>query len=371
MFMIFLVIILFLIILGILVFVHELGHFLVARRNGVKVEEFGFGFPPRIGGVYRSTKSKKLRWFWKKNDEHRKDITDTVYSLNWIPLGGFVKLLGEEEVCDHPRSFSCKSPWSRAKVLVAGVLGNFLLAWILLTIWFWIVPRNLPQKIAVISVSKNSPAEMAQIKPNDFIIQGNGADIKTSQDLNSFTKSYQGQEVTFTIEHFGKNIEKKVKLGENTDTPLGISLAEVGGDQIPKFPWWQASYYAFMEMIAVIWLSLQFIGGFIASVFGGAKVSTEGVSGPIGIFAFLYQIIYFGPAYVVRFAALLSVAIGFFNILPFPALDGGRLLFVVAEAIRGKKVVKVEFENMLHWIGFLVLLALVVIVTYHDIRVWL
>lgn len=369
--MVVLVIILFLVILGILVFVHELGHFLVARRNGVKVEEFGFGFPPRVGGFYRSRDTKKLRWFWKKNDRHRKDITDTIYSINWIPLGGFVKLLGEEEACDDSRSFSCKSPWARAKVLVAGVLGNFLLAWVLLTIWFWIIPRDLPQQVVVISVNKNSPAEIAQIKPNDFILKGNNTDIKTAQDLNNFTKSHQGQEVTLIIEHFGKNIEKTVKLGENTDTPLGISLAEVGGDQIPKFPWWQAPYYAFMEMVAVIWMSLQFIAQFIASLFGGTKVSTEGVSGPIGIFAFLYQIIYFGFSYVVRFIALLSIAIGFFNILPFPALDGGRLLFVVAEAIRGKKIIKIEFENMLHWVGFLVLLALVAIITYHDIRTWL
>lgn len=369
--MVILVIILFLIILGLLVFVHELGHFLIARRNGVKVEEFGFGFPPRLGGFYRSSETGKLRWFWKKNDKLRKDIADTVYSINWIPLGGFVKLLGEEEICDHPRSFSCKSPWARTKVLVAGVLGNFLLAWILLTIWFWIIPRNLPQEIVVISVGKNSPADIAGIKPNDFILKGDDQNIKTTKDLSNFTKSHQGQEAIFTIEHFGKNIEKTIKLGENTDTPLGISMAEIGGDQIPKFPWWQAPYYAFMEMIAVIWMSLQFIGGLIASLFGGAKVSTESVSGPVGIFAFLYQIIYFGVAYIIRFAALLSVAIGFFNILPFPALDGGRLVFVAAEAIRGKKIVKMEFESMLHWIGFLILLALVAVITYHDIGRWL
>lgn len=342
--------IIFLLILSFLVLVHEFGHFIVAKRNRIHVEEFGLGFPPKI---------------WSKK------IHSTIYSINAIPLGGFVKLLGEEEDVNHKNSFSRRSPWVRAKVIVAGVLMNFLLAWTLLTIWFWAVPAHLENKVAVVEIQTNSIAAKAQIKPNDFITKIGDVNIKTSDDLDQFTKNHQGETVSIVVERFNKDITKEITLAKGTEDSLGIAMTDTGGD-IAKVPWYMAPIEALKEMVGVVWLSLLFIWKLILSIFGlAAPISKEAVSGPVGIFAFLYQIITFGWAYVLRFAALISLALGFFNILPLPALDGGRLLFIIGEGIRGRKLVKAEFENAIHWVGFLVLLALMVLITYNDIVRWI
>lgn len=345
-----LTLIIFLLILSFLVLVHEFGHFIVAKRNHIHVEEFGMGFPPKI---------------WSKK------IHSTIYSINAIPLGGFVKLLGEDEDVNHKNSFSRRSPWVRAKVIIAGVLMNFLLAWILLTIWFWAVPAHLDNKVAVIEVQKNSPAAEAQIKPNDFITKIGDVDVKTSDNLDQFTKIHQGETLPITIQRFNKDITSNITLAKGTEDSLGIAMTDTGGD-IAKGPWYMAPIEALQEMAGVVWLSLLFVWKLVLSIFGlAAPISKEAVSGPVGIFAFLYQIITFGWVYVLRFAALISLALGFFNILPFPALDGGRLLFIIGEGFRGKKLVKAEFENAVHWFGFIILLALMAIITYNDIVKWI
>lgn len=369
--MLFIAILVFIFTLSLLVIVHELGHFLVARRNGVKVLEFGFGYPPRFLGFYKSSKTKKWRSFWGKNNEKRDDIDGTIYTINYIPFGGFVKMLGEEEDSDSKLSFSQKSPWVRAKIIVAGVLFNFILAWLLLIMWLLLAPKTMPNQIIVMSVNENSPAALAGIKNNDFIEKANGEKLENIVALQNFTKSHQGQEITLTINHFGKNIDKKITLPTDTDAPLGVALAENGGNVAPDVIWWQTPYYAFMEIIGVIWLSISFIWGFVVSLFGGAKIATDSVSGPIGIFAFLYQIINFGPIFIIRFIAMLSIAIGFFNLIPFPALDGGHLFFITLEGIKGKKIIKSEWENAIHWFGFILLMILFVVITYNDINKWI
>jgi len=369
--MLFLAIVVFIFILSLLVIVHELGHFILAKRNGVGVEEFGLGYPPRICGWYRSKETGKLRFVKGKDVKKRKDISGTIYSLNWIPFGGFVKMLGEEQESKSKKSFSQKSPWVRAKIIVAGVIANFLLAWVLLTVWFWVIPKNMPNQIIVVSVNSNSAAEEMGIKPNDFILKVNNQEVKTIEDLQAISKDNRGKEVSIIINHFGREEEKRAHLPEGSDAPLGVALAETGSDQMPNYPWWQAPYWAFMEIVAVIWLSLSFLIGLIMTLFGKAQVSADMVSGPIGVFGLLYQVISFGPAFVLRFTAMISIAIGFFNLLPFPALDGGHLLFIVGEAIRGKKLIKAEWENALHWFGFIILLILFAVVTYNDISKWL
>lgn len=369
--MLFLAIIIFVFILSLLVLVHELGHFLVARRNGVKVEEFGFGYPPRICGWYRSKKTGKLRFFKEKNFKKRGDVLDTVYSLNWIPFGGFVRMLGEERDSKSKESYSQKSPWIRAKIIAAGVIFNFLLAWALLTIWFWVIPKDMSNQIVVVSVNENSIARKVGIKPNDFILEINNQKIDTIEDLQKVSKDNRGKEVSITVNHFGREETKSAVLPSDTDAPLGVGLAETGSSEdLPSTPWWQAPYWAFMEIVGVIWLSINFIVGLIMTLFGQAHVSTDAVSGPVGVFALLYQVISFGPAFILRFIAMISIAVGFFNLLPFPALDGGHLLFIAGEAIRGKKIIKSEWENTLHWFGFIILLILFAVVTYNDISKW-
>ncbi len=369
--MLFLSIVIFILILSLIVMIHESGHFWIAKRNGVKVEEFGLGYPPRIFAWYKSAETGKWRFVRGKNIDKRKDINDTIYSLNWIPFGGFVRMLGEESENKNKDSFSEKSPWVRAKIIVAGVLFNFLLAWILLTVWFWVLPKDIPNQVVVVSVSKGSVAEEMNLMANDFILSINDQEIKNIEDLKNITASNKGKEISLVVNHFGKDEIKKAVLPDNTDTPLGVGLTETGSSEdMPNFPWWQSPYWAFMEIVSIIWVSVQFIGGLIMGIFGQSQVSGDMVSGPVGVFALLYQVIGYGWIFVLRFIAMISIAVGFFNLLPIPALDGGHLLFIVGEAIRGKKIMKARWENTLHWFGFIVLLILFAVVTYNDISKW-
>lgn len=341
--------VIFILILSFLVLVHEFGHFIVAKRNRIHVEEFGIGFPPRL-------------WSKKKGG--------TIYSVNTIPLGGFVKLLGEEEDVNQQNSFSKRSPKVRAKVILAGVIFNFVLAWLLLTIWFWVVPAHLANNVVIVQVEKNSPAALADIKPNDFIIKIDNIKINLAEDLGKFTSEHKGKEVTVTIKRFSREINKRIVLA-NADAALGVASTNTGGD-MEKIKWYMAPLEALKEMAAIIVVSTVFIWKLIISLFGvGDAGIRDNVSGPVGIFAFLYQILSFGWLYILRFMALISLSLGFFNLLPLPALDGGRLLFIILEGIRGKKVIKSEFENALHWFGFILLLALMAIITYNDIMKWI
>lgn len=365
--MFYLALLIFILILSLIVLVHELGHFLVAKRNKVKVEEFGFGYPPRICGFYKSSKTGKWRFFWGKNDSYRDDINDTIYSLNWIIFGGFVRMLGEEKESVSKESFCQQTPWVRAKIIVAGVVCNFLLAWILLTIFYFIMPQNINNEIIVVGVNKNSIAQELDIRQNDFILKINNKDIENIEQLQKEIKDSKGKDIQITFKRYGNEIIKETYLPEGENSILGISMIETKQGEEKLDHWYKAPYYALFDIINAIWASLQFIVSLVASLFGAPKVSTDSVSGPVGVFSLLYQIIYLGFSYVLRFAAMISVAVGFFNILPFPALDGGHLIFIIAEKIRGKKIIKAQFENVFHWLGFIALLILFVIITYNDI----
>lgn len=341
--------IIFILILGLLVMVHELGHFIAARRAGVQVQEFAFGFKPTI---------------WKKK------IKETTYSINAIPLGGYCAMLGEEEDVNHPRSFSNATVWNRIKIVIFGVLLNFLLAWILMTIWFWFLPSEMPNQIIVTAVKENYPAKAADIRANDFIVSINEQTFADAQTLAQFNKDHLGQKVLVKVKRLNKEISKEITLSNDQSGPLGIEMAESGG-KINKVKWYLAPLEAIKELTMIVWINLLFLWTLISSIFTSVKAPTDAVSGPIGIFALLYQVVSFGWLYVLRFASLLSVVIGFFNILPFPALDGGRLFFLLAEAVGGKKIVKSEVENFLHWLGFIILLVLMALVTYQDVVKWI
>lgn len=363
--MLFLTIILFLLILSILVLVHEFGHFYVAKKNGVFVEEFGLGYPPRICGWYKSVKSGKYKFFWGNNHLKKEDISDTIYSLNFIPLGGFCKMLGEEENVKSKNSFSEKSPWVRFKIIIAGVTLNFLLAWVLFSLWLYLVPEYIDNNVVVTSVVADSKAQEIGIKQNDFIAKINGNDLKDSNQLIEFTKNNKGQEVSITIIRYNEEKQLITTLPDK-DQPLGISLANTGGE-VQKYPWYLVPFVALDEMLLTIWISLSFLWQLILSLFTSAKAPTEAVSGPVGVFTFLYQIIGFGWLYIIRFTALISLALAFFNLLPIPALDGGRLAFIVPEMIFKKRIVAEKIENAIHVGGFFVLILLMILVTYNDI----
>lgn len=366
-----LTILIFIIILGLLVFVHELGHFLVARWNGIRVDEFGFGFPPRLFGVIKNASGKyELVWGNKEMPSG-----ETVYSLNWIPLGGFVKIAGEDgHDASDPNSFAGKSAWTRIRVLAAGVFMNFLFAWFLISIVFML---GLPQpiepadhgkfadaKIQVLAVGKGTPAETMGLSMGDAIVSINGEAITTLEQVSELISSHKGQAITVVVDRFGKPLTLTGTPRTEypaTEGALGISFSETA---VVSYSWYEAIYRG---AIATYDITLAILGAFgmmIASLFGGAKTALD-VTGPVGIVYLTKQMSDLGLPYLLQFAALLSINLGIINILPIPALDGGRILFILIEKLKGSPVSH-RVEGMIHQIGFILLLVLMLLVTVRD-----
>lgn len=336
--------ILFIFILGLLVFVHELGHFLVARAAKIKVQEFAFGFPPRL--------ITKLSG-------------GTRYSVNLLPLGGYVKLLGEEENSRQKGSYSSKPPAARLLVVLAGVAMNFMLAWLLLTVWFAITIVKPPSNAVIIGqVIPGSPAAAAGLAAGDVLVKTDGQVIRTAHDLARFTRERQAQSVTFTVRRFGDTVVKQITLA-SLPAPLGVAPVDLGA--LPEgLSVYLAPVYALAEIWGTVAANTRFIYQAVLSVAGGPKVEGE-LAGPIGIFGILSQMVSLGPLYLLRFIASLSLLVGFFNILPIPALDGGKAAFLAAELVSRRKVVREQVEQAIHFAGFVLLIGVLVLVTYQDI----
>ncbi len=373
-----LVVIVFVVILSVLVFVHELGHFVTARRNGIKADEFGFGFPPRIAGFYKNEKTGKYQ-FVPGNKEIKSK--NTIYSLNWIPLGGFVKIKGEngEEKKDKD-SFAGKSAWIRIKVLGAGVAMNFVLAWFLISLVFMLgAPqagnsnkKNNPlSKVQISEVVSNTPAQAVGLKVGDEIskkqknLAGKEVVLSDVTSIQKYIKDNAGKKINLSIKRGQKDFI--VKVTPRTNVPagqgsLGVALTEV---TIVKYVWYQA----FWEGLKTTWnLTIAIFiafGGIISSLFSGHGVGAN-VAGPVGIAILTKQVTSLGLVYILQFAALLSINLGIINILPFPALDGGRILFVLIEKIKGSPVSQ-KVEQNFHSVGFILLILLMVVVTFRDI----
>ena len=351
-------VIIFIIVLGILVFVHEFGHFYVAKKAGMKVEEFGFGFPPRLFGIKRG---------------------ETIYSINWIPFGGFVKVYGENgENENDPRSFASKPAGKRAKVIVAGVIMNLLLAVVFLSFAnaFGLRIGLIDEatiaedvKIQVIQVSQDSPAQIAGLKTLDEITKlQRGGDLirpKQVEEVQNFIKKYQGEEIIVTIKRNGEELDLKLVPRENPPAgqgAIGINLAKTG---IVSFPWYEAIWRGIRDtgiMTANITIAL---GIFFKNLFVNSSLNTD-VSGPIGIAVITGQAASLGFNYLLQFVALLSINLAVLNIMPFPALDGGRLLFIGIEKLKGSPVSK-KVEGFVNAAGFTFLIALMIWITVKDV----
>ncbi len=356
--MISLTIVIFIAILGLLVFVHELGHFIMAKRAGMRVDEFGFGFPPRLFGIKRG---------------------ETLYSINLIPLGGFVKILGEDgsETADQ-QSFSNKTGWQRFAVLIAGVTMNVILAWVLISIGFIIgIPtivtegEQLPksaqiqdQAVAILQVQENTPAAQAGLKSGDVIFKINNEPIGSMDEARELTAQNLGKENTYTIkrgqELFDKQITPRVSPPEG-EGPLGVSLGNVG---LISYPWYLAIYQGLLATVSLLLGTLAAFWGLIVQLFQGESVSSS-LSGPVGIAVLTRDVTRLGFAYLLQFTAILSVNLAIINAVPFPALDGGRILFLLVEKIRRKKL-PIQAEQIANTVGFLLLLLLMLAVTVHD-----
>ncbi|EKE10904.1 MAG: hypothetical protein ACD_15C00179G0003 [uncultured bacterium] len=366
-------IIVFIIILGVLIFVHELGHFLTARRNGVKADEFGFGFPPRMAGFFQDEKTKKYKFVWGNKDIQS---SNTIYSINWIPLGGFVKIKGEDGAGTKEKdSFASKKAWPRIKILAAGVIMNFVLAWLLLSFSLMIgAPETIEgnrsdvadTKIQINEVVSGSPAEDAGMKIGDEILKKNiQADFKNVEEVQDFINKNKGKEIEFNIRRGNEIIKIKSVPRENIpegEGALGISLAQT---TIVKYPIFKALRTGALEVYQLTIAILVALGGIIASLFSGKGVGAE-VSGPIGIAILTKQVATLGLTYILRFAALLSINLAIINALPIPALDGGRILFILIEKIKGSPISQ-ETEQKFHTIGFILLILLMILVTLRDV----
>lgn len=349
-----LTIIIFILILGLLIFVHEFGHFIVAKRKGLKVLEFGFGFPPRLFGIKRG---------------------ETTYLINLIPIGGFVKILGEEgEAESDPKSFSSKPVRVRALILVAGVLMNFLLAMVLLSVGFKI---GLPQvvdsvngkvhdeKIQIAFISKDSPAEKVGLSLGDEIIAIDGEKFEKVELMQDKIKEKSGKEIKIEIKRGANILEKKITPRENPpegEGALGVGLVKTGIVSYPIFQAIAKGVSTTFSIMAAIFIAFYEI---IKNLIIGKPVTAE-LAGPVGIAVMTGQAARMGFVYILQFTAILSINLGIINILPFPALDGGRILFLVIEKIRGKKVSQ-KVENLIHTIGFAFLILLMILVTFRDI----
>ncbi len=349
-------IIVFVVLLLILVLVHEFGHFIAAKLFGCRVEEFAFGFPPRI--------------FSQKKGE-------TKYSFNLIPLGGYVKIEGEDmdEQNPGPRSFASKSPWTRIIILSAGVFMNVLLTIVLLSIQSGLgtpmlvtkdnVSRARDKKAYVTEVDKGSPAEQAGIKKFDRVEAIETTKNPTISSIQEISNDHKGKEIKMVLDRQG--LRETVTVVPRTDPPsgegpIGMSLQEIGLIQVP---WYKApaagasrTYNMFIVIIGKFW---ELLGDII----GGEKAG-DILTGPIGIAIYTGEATAMGMSYVLEFAALISLNLAIINFIPFPALDGGRVLFVLFEIVYGKRVSN-KFEHWAHLTGFVLLMALMVYVTLNDI----
>lgn len=345
----------FVVVLVILIFIHELGHFLAARMVGISVDEFGLGFPPRI-------------WSKKKGD--------TLYSLNALPLGGFVKLAGEYGTSDtSPGTFAGATVWRRILVVIAGVIMNFALAWFIFAVGYQFglppVTQDLTQyrgaqvtesNIQVGRVIAGTPAEQAKLQTGDVLRSATDqASFTSTVDFQNYTRSHAGQMIELTVERAGAPVKVTVALGQST-APLGV---EIASDMRVKLPFGSALRAATME----VWGITKGIGQTLWRLISSPLKShaTADLSGPIGIYQATSAAAQAGGDILILLVALLSVNLAVLNILPIPALDGGRLVFLIVEAVARRRVVREEIEGFVTTLGFILMIGLLILLTVRDI----
>ena len=347
-------IIAFVVILGLLILVHELGHFISAIKLGVDVEEFAIGFPPRLFSI------------------KRKGI---VYSINLIPVGGYVKIKGETEADpDDKRSFANQKIWKRSLILSAGVLMNFVFAFVVLSIGFFVgLPQALEpnmqaknisdRKVMVIEVLPDSPAQAVGLQVNDRIISIDGQELNNNEDVYNTVQALADESLHVVVDRQDEILEFDItpEIQEDGSKLMGVGMMDTG---IVSYGFFTSIWNGLKYTVLMIWLVLVAFYKLIANLITGGGVPAE-LSGPVGVAVITGQIVKMGWAYVIHFAALLSINLGIINILPFPALDGGRLLFVLIEKIRRKKLNQ-KIEAIIHNSGFLLLILLLVVVTFRD-----
>ncbi len=331
-------------VLVVLIIAHELGHFITAKASGVRVDEFGLGFPPRLLSVRRG---------------------ETLYSLNAIPLGGFTKMAGEEDP-KVPRSLASKGIATRLLVLSTGSLMNLLLPLILFSIAF-MIPHNLViGQVIVEEVALNSPAARAGIEPGDMFLRVNGKPVHNIDDLHRYIQLNLGKEITILVKHSDSTTED-VQVIPKWKPPEGQgAIGVVVNMSYPiivsqHYPFWKAVPLGVGECIETFVLFKNGIGSMII---GAIPVE---LTGPVGIAQLTGEVAKAGISPLLEFAAFLSINLAIINIFPLPALDGGRIVFVLLEGVRRGKRISAKAEGLIHTIGFALLMVAFLAITYQDI----
>ena len=354
--------IIFLIILSALVIVHELGHFSVAKFFGIRVDEFGLGYPPRAKKLFR----------WKGTD----------FTLNWLPFGGFVKIFGEnyaegEEAGRSQDSFQYKNRGIQAAVLLAGVVGNFIFAWLILSLGFVTglpAPENLGlpvtnEETVITMVLPDSPAELAGLKTGDTI-------VSLSRGAEKLEPVSPEEASAFILESFSP-IEFTLKRGDTFSTKsvtptsqiiegdpaVGIAMDIVG---VVKLPFHQAFFQGLKTTASLTWVTAEALGTFLWQAIGG-RADLSSVTGPVGLVGIVGEVTELGFGHLLTLVALISINLCLINLLPFPALDGGRLLFVAIEALI-RRPIPTRVFNTLNAAGFALLIFLMILVTIRDVK---
>ncbi len=371
-------IILGLLILVFLVVVHELGHAIAARRNGVEVEEFGIGFPPRA-------MAKKLK-------------NGVLFSLNWLPLGGFVKLKGEHDAANKKGDYGAASYWQKTKILLAGVAINWFVAAGILTVLAWVgLPKILPdqfsipgdttitkQPVEITYVAKDSPAEKSGLKVGDKVVRFAGEPVPTAETLADQTKAKKGQQVEIIYSRKGVENSTTVALrGDNQKEQGYLGVGSGQREQIQAS--WSAPIVGVATTVQFTGVTLAGLGDLVVNLVKGIALQVSfdattrdqareslqtvgnSVAGPIGILGTIFPAAeQAGPIQLAFLTAIISLTLAVMNVLPIPALDGGRWFLMTLFRVMKKRLTK-EREESIQATGFMVLMMLVVLVTIADV----
>jgi regulator of sigma E protease len=357
----------FVIIVGGLIFLHELGHFLASRWRGVPVKEFGLGFPPRLFGT-AINKEGKRRWFFGTAPADL-DPASTIYSLNWLPIGGFVRPAGEDDPT-VPDGLANSSKLTRLIVLAAGPGMNLLVGVIVFTIAFATGYPQYTNRVRIAGVVEDAPAYTSGIRPGDIVVSANGEEVDFEGGrLSEITRENLGSEVTVVVEREG--VAQTFTVVPRTEWPEGQGPMGIALDQewtLSTQPFPQAIVSSFgqigYQLQETVMMPARLIAGQIrasdvrfVSIVGMAQINDMVVDTAVQVQSWF-------P--ILQFTGTITVALALTNLLPLPALDGGRILFVIIEAIRGRRVDPLR-EGYVHVVGMLALLALMVFMVINDI----
>ncbi len=387
-----------LLVLMTLIVIHEFGHFIAARLSGVKVNEFGIGFPPRAAAWIK----KDGKWTKLPKSEWDKKQKTLIFSLNWLPIGGFCAMDGESDADTKKGTFGAASFWGKTKILFAGVTMNWLIAFVILTVLaFTGMPHFIDNQFSIASdtyisdapvyieeIVEDSPADKAGFKKDDEVISAisadNNTEINSTSDLTSFNSNHAGEKVSYEVKRGDETLTIDAKLNSSNDEYLlGVTMYQT--EQTLYRSTWSAPIVGAATTVQLTGETFRGLGDMLWSLGSGVvkqfsgddtmreegkaaiKSAGDSVSGPVGIIGVIFPAFTkAGPTNLAFLAALISVSLACMNVLPIPALDGGRWLMIAISRLLGKRLSK-ETEEKIVARAFIFLLILIVLITVLDI----